>query len=114
MFSRFGTVLDCKVMVDKHTGVSRQIGFVRFDKQEEATRAMTTMNGKKLDPSAPPLVVRYAETEHQRSTRKTRSSSPVPREPFFLPQSVCINRFDCCGLRDIMLLVLPFSFIRLF
>jgi len=55
IFAVFGTVLDCKVMVDKVTGLSRQIGFVRFGSVADATRALEEMTGKvltsKVDPT---------------------------------------------------------------
>mmetsp|Transcript_15144 Transcript_15144/g.59291 ORF Transcript_15144/g.59291 Transcript_15144/m.59291 type:complete len:474 (-) Transcript_15144:194-1615(-) len=73
LFSEYGEVEECKVMVDKHTGSSRQIGFVRFSKQEDATTAMTAMNGQRLQPDSSPLIVRYAETDTQRSARKMRN-----------------------------------------
>ena len=63
MFTKFGTIVECKVMVDRYTKVSRQIGFVRFSNVEEATFAMDSMNTLKLDPSTPPLTVKYADTE---------------------------------------------------
>lgn len=63
MFSKFGTIVDCKVMVDRYTGMSRQIGFVRFSTVEEAAQAMDSMNTVKLDPAAPPLIVKYADTK---------------------------------------------------
>jgi len=72
LFEKFGPINTCKVMVDKQTGQSRQIGFVRFEHQKDATAAMQKMNGHKLEEEAPPLVVKYAETEHQRANRKAR------------------------------------------
>ena len=63
MFARFGTIMECKVMVDRYTKMSRQIGFVRFSTVEEATLALDSMNTLKLDPSAPPLIVKYADTK---------------------------------------------------
>lgn len=73
MFDKFGPITTCKVMVDKQTGQSRQIGFVRFEHLKDATSAMQKMNGHKLDEDATPLVVKYAETENQRATRKARA-----------------------------------------
>lgn len=82
IFGEFGAIAAAKVMVDKVTGESRQIGFVRYENQEDATKALNAMNGKKIDESQGPLIVKYAETELQRSVRKTRvqptSSSVSP------------------------------------
>jgi len=73
LFGVFGNIEECKVMIDKNTGTSRQIGFVRYTTVEHATHAMTEMNGKKLTPDGPPLVVRYAETLEQKLERKQRN-----------------------------------------
>lgn len=71
LFAKFGQITECKVMVDKNTGISHQIGFVRFSSTEEAKDAIQTMNGYKLHPSAVPLVVKYADTKEQKDARKT-------------------------------------------
>lgn len=86
MFEKFGPITTCKVMVDKQTGQSRQIGFVRFEHLKDATAAMQKMNAHKLDEEATPLVVKYAETENQRASRKARahqrnSTERVERPP---------------------------------
>jgi hypothetical protein len=84
LFGRFGNIEDCKVMVDRNTGKSRQIGFVRFEQLEGAKRALETMNGYKIIESAPPLtgtlyallkitflsIVKYADTQEQKEARK--------------------------------------------
>eukprot|EP00741_Cyanophora_paradoxa_P015721 tig00020904_g15177.t1 len=72
MFQAFGEIVDVKVMVDRQTGVSRQIGFVRFERVEDATKAALQMNGLKLDNNAPPLVVKYAESDDQKRMRRAK------------------------------------------
>mmetsp|Transcript_8290 Transcript_8290/g.13500 ORF Transcript_8290/g.13500 Transcript_8290/m.13500 type:complete len:453 (-) Transcript_8290:163-1521(-) len=82
MFAPFGSIAECKVMVDKQTGVSRQIGFVRFENQEDADRALHSMNGTKLEANAPPLIVKYAESETQKLMRRQRQiTAPPPPLP---------------------------------
>jgi len=78
MFSGFGPIAAAKVMVDKVTGESRQIGFVRYESQDHATAALTAMNGQKLKDDQPVLIVKYAETEYQKTARKaSRGQSPT-------------------------------------
>lgn len=74
MFTRFGTISDCKVMVDRNTGQSRQIGFVRFEQHESSQRAINEMNGYKIEPNAPPLTVKFADTDQQKEARKVLRS----------------------------------------
>jgi len=70
LFGKYGKIVDCKVMVDRNTGLSRQIGFVRFETKDQATLAIEEMNNYKLNPSAPPLTVKFADTKEQKTARK--------------------------------------------
>jgi len=70
LFGKYGNIMDCKVMIDRNTGLSRQIGFVRFERQDDANAAINEMNGYKMSSSAPPLTVKYADTEEQKEARK--------------------------------------------
>lgn len=77
IFAPFGIIKTVKVMRDKRTGESKRIGFVKFENQESATAAVERMNGFKLVPHEHALIVKYAESDHQRVTRKARLS-PTP------------------------------------
>lgn len=48
-FERYGTVTDAIVMIDRATHRSKGFGYVTFASQEEATAALTAMNGQQLD-----------------------------------------------------------------
>jgi len=62
-FAAFGTITSAKVMNDER-GTSRGFGFVCFSSPEEATRAVSEMNGKML--SSKPLFVALAQKKEQR------------------------------------------------
>ncbi|KAL5723267.1 hypothetical protein ACHQM5_006684 [Ranunculus cassubicifolius] len=47
-FSSFGEVHEARVIMDRETGRSRGFGFVTFGSEEEASRAMSAMDGKDL------------------------------------------------------------------
>jgi len=84
LFTPFGNIVTCKVMIDNKTGLSRQIGFVRFETKDEARSAMEAMNNYKLDDSAPPLVIKYEDTKEQKNVRKSIRQvkfDPVTRQP---------------------------------
>ncbi|KYQ89695.1 RNA recognition motif-containing protein RRM [Tieghemostelium lacteum] len=70
IFSPFGEIAECKVMVDQN-GQSKLAGFVRYSNEADATKAIQTMNGIKIGDTSP-LVVKYADTEQQKSIRKQR------------------------------------------
>ena len=48
-FSRFGEIVEAKVITDRETGRSRGFGFVSFSNDESALSAINEMNGAELD-----------------------------------------------------------------
>ncbi|KAH9757785.1 polyadenylate-binding protein [Citrus sinensis] len=66
LFSEFGTITSCKVMVDQH-GFSKGSGFAAFSMPEEATRALNEMNGKMI--GRKPLYVAVAQRKEERKAR---------------------------------------------
>jgi RNA recognition motif-containing protein len=48
-FSRFGQVVEAKVISDRDTGRSRGFGFVTLADAQEASRAVSEMDGTELD-----------------------------------------------------------------
>jgi len=65
-FAPFGTISSCKVMVDEKLN-SRGFGFVCFTKAEEASRAITEMNGSMLE--GKPIYVALAERKELRRAK---------------------------------------------
>lgn len=65
-FAGFGEITSCKVMVDEK-GNSRGFGFVCFSKAEEASRAITEMNGSMLE--GKPIYVALAERKELRRAK---------------------------------------------
>jgi cold-inducible RNA-binding protein len=49
LFAQQGTVVSAKVITDKYTGQSRGFGFVEMSTGEEAKKAITALNGTRLD-----------------------------------------------------------------
>ncbi|XP_016539542.1 polyadenylate-binding protein 8 isoform X2 [Capsicum annuum] len=66
LFSPFGTITSCKVMRDP-SGVSKGSGFVAFSTPEEASRALSEMNGKMI--VSKPLYVALAQRKEERRAR---------------------------------------------
>jgi RNA recognition motif-containing protein len=48
-FSRFGEITEAKVITDRDSGRSRGFGFVTFEDDEAADRAIAALNGTELD-----------------------------------------------------------------
>jgi len=82
-FTPFGTISSAKVMSDEK-GTSKGFGFVCFDSQEEATKAVSEMNGHIL--ANKPLYVALAQRKEERKNileqqHQTRSSNGMGRMP---------------------------------
>ena len=60
LFRPFGVIITSRVLIDTATGLSRGVGFVRFDKNTEAETAISALNGKALPGSGQPLLVKFA------------------------------------------------------
>jgi polyadenylate-binding protein len=98
-FSAFGVITSCKIMCDEKTGLSKGFGFVCFSNPDEATKAVTEMNGRMLGQK--PLYVALAQRKdarraqlaaqiQQRNMRMQQAMIPgvpagYPGQPMFYP-----------------------------
>lgn len=91
-FAKYGTITSAKVMMDKQSGRSRGFGFVCFSTPEEATVAVTQMNGRMVD--GKPLFVTLAQSKEERrqqleaqyasrSTRNPAGQQMYRQQPLF-------------------------------
>ncbi|KAG2573197.1 hypothetical protein PVAP13_7KG232500 [Panicum virgatum] len=94
LFSNFGKITSCKVMRDQN-GLSKGSGFVAFSTREEASQALTEMNGKMI--SGKPLYVAFAQRKEDRKAMLQCTSymiqaqfsqmrPPVPMTPTMAPR----------------------------
>ncbi len=80
-FVKYGRITSAKVMVDENSH-SKGFGFVSFSSPEEASKAVTEMNGQII--VSKPLYVAMAQSKedrqaHQASLRMQRMSNRMPR-----------------------------------
>ena len=68
VFARFGTVNSARVIYDRHTNESKGIAFVDMPKEEEAKKAIETMNESELGGN----VIEVAEAEDRSKKFKIR------------------------------------------
>ncbi|GAA0140711.1 RNA metabolism protein [Lithospermum erythrorhizon] len=86
LFSEFGTITSFKIMRDP-SGVSKGSGFVAFSTPEEASRALSEMNGKMIINK--PLYVALAQRKEERMARLQAQFSqmrPVVMTPSIAPR----------------------------
>ncbi|XP_063996906.1 ELAV-like protein 2 isoform X2 [Pogoniulus pusillus] len=104
LFSQYGRIITSRILVDQVTGVSRGVGFIRFDKRIEAEEAIKGLNGQKPPSATEPITVKFANNPSQKTNQAILSQlyhSPNRRYPTPLAQqaqrfSLCPNICFCC------------------
>jgi len=65
MFTRYGRIINSRVLVDQASGLSRGVAFIRFDKRAEAEDAIKDLNGQKPPGASEPITVKFAANPNQ-------------------------------------------------
>ncbi|XP_056131582.1 ELAV-like protein 1b isoform X2 [Lampris incognitus] len=65
MFTRYGRIINSRVLVDQASGLSRGVAFIRFDKRAEAEEAIKDLNGHKPPGTTEPITVKFAANPNQ-------------------------------------------------
>ncbi|KAG8595457.1 hypothetical protein GDO81_001523 [Engystomops pustulosus] len=97
LFGSIGEIESCKLVRDKITGVSRGVGFIRFDKRIEAEEAIKGLNGQKPPGATEPITVKFANNPSQKVNHTILSQlyqSPNRRYPGPLAQQAQRFRFS--------------------
>lgn len=82
-FAAFGVITSCKIMTDDKTGVSKGFGFVCFSNPDEATKAVTEMNGRIMNQK--PLYVALAQ---RKDARRAQLSAQIQQRNFRMQQTM--------------------------
>jgi len=77
MFNQFGVIISSKILTDPKSGVSKGVGFVRFDQRSEAELAINKLNNKVQENMTEPLIVKFAN-----SPTSIKSVMGLPLAPF--------------------------------
>ncbi|CAH8632669.1 unnamed protein product [Heterobilharzia americana] len=68
LFSSCGKIISSRILHDSNTGISRGVGFVRFDQRTEAEKAIKQFNGVTPPGAADPITVKLACSPSSLST----------------------------------------------
>lgn len=66
LFSQFGSVDSCQLIIDRATGRSKGFGFVEMSSDEDADKAISELNGREVEGRA--LTVNEARPQAPRSS----------------------------------------------
>lgn len=83
MFSDCGEIITSRILYDQNTGLSKGVGFIRFDQRIEAERAIQKLNGTIPDGATEPITVKFANSP---SSNKNAVLAPLTLAPY-LPQT---------------------------
>jgi len=65
LFAQFGTVVSAKVITDRYSGRSKGFGFVEFENEDDAKKAVDGLNEKEIEGRA--IVVNVAKPREERA-----------------------------------------------
>jgi len=73
-FSRFGTIVECNIPLDRATGMNKGFGFVKLDSKAAAHEAIETLGGTVVESlsGTRPLTVKRAENNSNNHGRNSR------------------------------------------
>ncbi|XP_077598095.1 ELAV-like protein 2 isoform X2 [Stigmatopora nigra] len=89
LFSQYGRIITSRILVNQVTGLSRGVGFIRFDRRAEAEEAIKGLHCQKPPGAAEPITVKFANNPSQKSSQALLSQlyhSPNRRYPGTLAQ----------------------------
>lgn len=79
LFSQYGRIITSRILVDQVTGISRGVGFIRFDKRVEAEEAVRGLHGQKPLGATEPITVKFANSPGHKAGGALLSLCPGAR-----------------------------------
>ncbi|KAI6228664.1 ELAV-like protein 4 [Aphelenchoides fujianensis] len=81
LFTPFGNIITSRILSDNMTGLSKGVGFVRFDRKNEAENAIEKLNGTTPPGFVEPLQVKFANnpasTSHKAMLQMAQAASAL-------------------------------------
>ncbi|XP_036002366.1 ELAV-like protein 2 isoform X3 [Fundulus heteroclitus] len=103
LFSQYGRIITSRILVDQVTGVSRGVGFIRFDRRVEAEEAIKGLNCQKPPGATEPITVKFANNPSQKTSQALLSQlyqSPNRRLDNLLNMAYGVKRGHQHGARE--------------
>merc|ERR1719193_139111 len=84
LFASCGNIITSRILCDNITGLSKGVGFIRFDQRVEAERAIQKLNGTVPEGSTEPITVKFANNPSNNA--KLNEALP-PLAAYLAPQA---------------------------
>ncbi|XP_037918118.1 ELAV-like protein 2 isoform X4 [Hermetia illucens] len=81
MFAAYGRIITSRILCDNMSGLSKGVGFIRFDQRVEAERAIQDLNGKVPKGCTDPITVKFANNP------SSNSKALPPLAAYLTPQA---------------------------
>jgi len=82
LFNRFGSIVECKILVDHETGQSKGCGFVKFENVSNARDAINGLSGMAEDEYClRPLTVKFARKHEKTHHNHFAGNGQMQRQP---------------------------------
>ncbi|XP_033188393.1 ELAV-like protein 2 isoform X10 [Bombus vosnesenskii] len=80
LFNPYGRIITSRILCDNITGLSKGVGFIRFDQRVEAERAIQELNGTVPKGSSEPITVKFANNP-------SNNNKAIPPLAYLAPQA---------------------------
>jgi len=93
-FTQFGEIINCRVLTES-SGVSKGVGFVLFNKREQAEAALAGYNGKSLPGHTEIISVKYADDN--RGKARAPAGQQPPYSSYTYGPAMAMGRYGAAG-----------------
>ncbi|XP_049311297.1 ELAV-like protein 2 isoform X1 [Bactrocera dorsalis] len=90
LFSPYGKIITSRILCDNITGLSKGVGFIRFDQRHEADRAIKELNGTIPKNATDPIIVKFANNP-------SNNKSIQPLAAYLTPQTARARGFPAAA-----------------
>ncbi|KZV32383.1 CUGBP Elav-like family member 5-like [Dorcoceras hygrometricum] len=99
LFSEYGSIKDLRILRGSQQ-TSKGCAFLKFETKEQALLAIEALNGKhKMEGSTVPLVVKWADTEKERQSRRAQKAMSQTSNPLSADSSQHPSLFGALPMR---------------
>ncbi|XP_046803136.1 ELAV-like protein 2 isoform X1 [Lucilia cuprina] len=93
LFAPYGKIITSRILCDNISGLSKGVGFIRFDQRNEAERAIQELNGKTPKGYTEPITVKFANNP----SNSAKAQIPPPLAAYLTPQAAAATRRLAAG-----------------